>query len=861
MKKSLILIAALFLATAASAQRLPGNVVPHHYAIVMEPDLEHESFKGEETIDVELKERVQAIVLNALTLELHDVKVNDVGATVTADPKAETVTLALASPVGPGKAAIHIAFDGTLKQQLRGFYLSTTQRRKYAVSQFEATDARRAFPCFDEPAMKATFDVRIIAPKGDSAISNMPVVSDKELPDGRHEVSFATTPRISSYLVAMLVGDFQCTNGEVKGVPIRVCATPENAALTQFAVQAAKDEITFYESYYGIKYPFTKLDNIGVPDFQAGAMENAGAITYREVALLASAAASSEMKRRIAGTIGHEIAHQWFGDLVTMKWWNDVWLNEGFATFMTPKALAAAHPEWNQDAVTASSTRRSVEIDSMRATRAIRTDAATSAAINELFDGIAYGKTAAVLRMVEHWVGEEPFRAGISTYLKKYSWDNAAGEDFWNTMASATKQPVDRVMASFVTQPGVPVITATESCTNDERVVELKQQRFLMAGGSGGQAASPVQSWQIPVCVRTADQLTERCTLIEKPAQTITFKGCKSPLLLNARGTGFYVTQYSKEGLAQLRGHLDQLSAPERIALLGDDWMLVRARRRDIGDDLALIEALPSNATRSEILEVAERIDSINDDIVTDAQRGAWRQWVQRIAKRWQPEGGWTPKAEESDEQREVRAAVLTMLGNGAEDAETIAKAKEMTAKVLEDPRAFDPTIANAAIRIAARHGDAALFDRVLEARRNAKTFEGKVRWSFALMAFRDASLVNRELEFVTGSEVRSQDSPRYLASLLENPVTRAATWDWMRTKWSEVSKRFPYWALEAAVGGLSSACDAKTLKEMDEFFAANPAPGAERRIRSAKEAIEICTAYREMQSPALADYLRYSHP
>ncbi len=850
--KKILILASFLLAATAGAQRLPGNVVPVHYAIRMEPDLEHESFKGEETIDVELKERVQSIVLNALTLDLHDVSVNGIAAKVTMDPKAETATLDLASPAGPGKASISIAFDGTLKQQLRGFYLSTTSRRKYAVTQFEATDARRAFPSFDEPAMKAVFDITIVVPKGDNAISNMPVVSDTNLPDGRHEVRFATTPRISTYLVAMLVGDFQCTDGAQNGVPIRVCATPENAALTQWAVQTAKDSLGYYESYYGIRYPFAKLDNIGIPDFQAGAMENAGAITYREVALLASPSASPEMKRRIGGTIGHEIAHQWFGDLVTMKWWNDIWLNEGFATFMTPKALAAAHPDWNQDAANAASSRHSVEIDSMRATRAIRTDATKSSEINELFDGIAYGKTAAVLRMVEHWVGEDPFRDGISAYLKKYSWSNAAGEDFWNTMAATVKQPVDRVMVSFVTQPGVPVITASESCERDARVVEVKQERFLMAGAPDGQAAV----WQIPVCVRSTGSLTERCTLIDKPVQKFTFQGCGSPLLLNAKGTGFYVTQYSKGDLARLREHLSQLSAPERIALLGDDWMLVRARRREIGDDLALVAALPANASRSEIVAVAERIESIGNELVSDAQRAAWRQWVSATAKRWLPEGGWTPKANESDEQREARAAVLTMLGNGAEDAAVIATAKEMTAKLLEDPRAFDPTMASAAIRIAARHGDAALFERMVEARRKAKTPEGHARWSFALMGFRDPALANRELEFVTGSEVRSQDSPRYLGALLENPATRAATWEWMRTKWSEVSKHFPYWALESAVGGLSAACDAKTEKEIDEFFAAHSAPGAERRLRAAKEQIEICTAYREMQAPALARYL-----
>lgn len=849
--RRLLLVLSL-IAPVASAQRLPTNVVPEHYAIRIEPDLGHDSFRGEETIRVELRQRVREIAMNALTLQLHDdVRVNDVAAKVIDEPKNEMVRLELASPVGPGPATIHISFDGTLKQQLRGFYLSTTPRRKYAVTQFEATDARRAFPCFDEPAMKATFDVTIVAPKGDVAISNMPVASDHDLPDGRHEVHFATTPRISTYLVAMLVGDFQCTSGSADGLPIRVCATPENAALTQWAVKSAEDEVRYYDSYYRIHYPFPKLDNIGIPDFQAGAMENAGAITYRETALLAGAGAASGRRRQIAGTIGHEIAHQWFGDLVTMQWWNDIWLNEGFATFMTPKAMAAAHPEWDTSASNARSTRESVETDAMRSTRAIRTNAMRSAEINQLFDGIAYGKTAAVLRMIEHWVGEEPFRDGISAYLKKYSWSNAAGEDFWNTMAATTKRPVDRVMTSFVMQPGVPVIAAKESCANGERTVELTQERFVLAGDP-----QPPQTWDVPLCARALGSSDERCVVIDKPSQSVTFHGCSSPLLLNAKGHGFYVTQYAASDLAAMRPHLDQLSPAERVMLLGDDWMLVRARRRDLGDDLAMVEALPANATRNEILSVSDRIRSISEDVVTDADRDAWRQWVGTTMRRWLPAGGWTAAQNESDEQRELRATVLGVLGNDADDAETIAGAREIAARYLDDPHSYDATLAEVAVGIAARHGDAALFDRFLAAWKSASTPELRSRWATALLSFRDPALTQRALEFATGDEVKSQDSPRYLRELLDNPASRAATWQWMRTQWDHVSKRFPYWALESAVGGLGSACDPATLRELNEFFANRPTPGAERRIRAAKERIETCVAFRDAARPALEHFL-----
>ena len=336
----------------------------------------------------------------------------------------------------------------------------------------------------------------------------------------------------------------------------------------------------------------------------------------------------------------------------------------------------------------------------------------------------------------------------------------------------------------------------------------------------------------------------------------MTFHGCSSPLLLNAQGHGFYVTQYAPDDLAALRPHLAELSAAERVMLLGDDWMLVTARRRDIGDDLALVDALPRNASRNEVLSVADRVHDITDDLVTDADRDAWRQWVGTTFRRWLPEGGWTAKSDESDEQRELRATVLGILGDGADDAEVIAGAREIVSHYIDDPQSYDATLAEAAVRIAARHGDAALFDRMLAAWRNAKTPEQRARWGTALLNFHDPALAQRALEFATGDEVKSQDSPRYLRELLANPAARAATWQWMRTEWDHVARRFPYWALEAAVGGLGTACDAATQSEMNEFFAKHPAPGAERRIRIAKERVETCVAFRDAQRPALERFL-----
>ncbi len=507
MKRLLSVVAVLlFIAGLGNAQRLPGDVVPSHYQITLAPDLKGATFEGEETIEVRVLKPTSNIVLNAAEIKFGDVTVTSGSATqtakVTADAKSEMATLALGNAVPAGPATIHIKFAGTLNNDLRGFYLSKTKQRNYAVTQFEATDARRAFPSFDEPAMKATFDLSVVVDKGDTAISNSKIVADTPGPgEGKHTLKFATTPKMSTYLVALEVGDFQCLEGGADGVPIRVCATPDKKELGKFALESAEHILKFYNQYYGIKYPFQKLDLVALPDFGAGAMENTGDITYREEALLADdRTASIGQLKGIGAVTAHEIAHQWFGDLVTMQWWDDIWLNEGFATWMTNKPLAAWKPEWNIWPA-----QGPLAVDALKSTRPIHASAKevnTPAQIGTLFDGIAYGKTAAVLRMLESWLGEEPFRKGVNSYLEKHAYGNTTAADFWNAMAKASGKPVDKVMPTWVEQAGAPMLSVQAQCTGNQTTVELSQTRFfndpeLLKAGSP-------ELWQIPVCIKTA---------------------------------------------------------------------------------------------------------------------------------------------------------------------------------------------------------------------------------------------------------------------------------------------------------------------------------------------------------------------
>src|SRR6266849_8845505 len=417
MKRILAVLAfALTTFSLAAAQRLPEVAAPENYKLTFTPDLEKATFEGDETISIRVLKQTSEITLNATDIDFHDVTVTSGGSTqkakITPDKDKEMVVLSVEKPLSAGVTSIHITYTGILNSEMRGLYLGKDdQGRKYAASQFEATDARRAFPSFDEPNYKATFDITAVADRGQVAISNYKVASDTPGPGDKHTVKFATTAKMSSYLAALVVGNFEYVEGAVDGIPIRVYSTPGKKEMGRFALDAAEYIVGYYDKYFGIKYPYGKLDLIGLPDFSAGAMENAGCITFREVILLIDEKQGSiDLKKTIASVTAHEIAHMWFGDLVTMKWWDDIWLNEGFATWMSSKPVQAWKPEWNFNLDDVSQTGGTLNLDSLANTRPIHQAADTPAQIQELFDGIAYGKAAAVLRMLEAYLGEETFR-------------------------------------------------------------------------------------------------------------------------------------------------------------------------------------------------------------------------------------------------------------------------------------------------------------------------------------------------------------------------------------------------------------------------------------------------------------------
>jgi aminopeptidase N len=848
----------LLFATPASAQRLAATVIPEHYTLWFAPDLEKETFRGRETIRVNVRAATRSVTLHAAEITLGDVTITAGGRTqiaqISLDPKAETATFTVPQEIPAGVASIQIAYTGRLNDKLRGFYLSRANGRKYAVTQMEATDARRAFPSFDEPHLKATFDVSLMVDAADTVISNGAQLSDTPGPEpGTHTLTFATTPKMPTYLVAMLVGDFVCRSGSSDGTPIRVCSTPDKLGLTTFALEAAEQQLAFFNDYFGIKYAFGKLDIVAVPDFAAGAMENAGAITFRERLLLIDPqTASLGSQKNVAGIISHEIAHQWFGNLVTMKWWDDIWLNEGFATWITSKPIAQWRPDWKVDLDDAADTQRALGLDALRTTRPIRIHVETPDEINEVFDGIAYEKTAGVLRMVEAFVGAEQFRKGITSYLKEYALSNAAGEDFWSEMARVTGQPVDRILKWYIEQAGVPVISVQTKCTGANTEITLRQERFTAAP-----QATPAsqQLWAVPVCFKTNG--APRCQVLEQHQQTLQAPGCDN-VFANADSRGYYFTEYTPDTVRGLAKNAAGLKPVERIGLLGDEWWMVRAGRHDIGVYLDLAGALAFDDTAAVIDALAGRLGTIGDDIVPPAQRAQYQAWVRARFGPALEVLGWPGDPGESDERHSRRAQLIVLLGLTGDSPAVQQRARELAQQYMANPSTLPGTLVSPVLRMAALGGNAVLYDAYLAQLKTLSAQpEDYYRFFDALTWFRDPALTKRTLGFALSADVRTQDTGTMLGSLMARPWSRDAAWSFVRAQWPTLTEKLgTFQGIPGIIGATGSFCSPAAATGVRQFFEKNPVPSSERTLRQAMERIDNCAALAARQSPVVTSWL-----
>jgi aminopeptidase N/puromycin-sensitive aminopeptidase len=862
----LIVLACLVVSVGAFAQRLPGGAVPEHYALAFAINFPTNTFEGDETIDLNLAKPTDTITLNAVEIDFHKVTISagetTQDAQVMLDDKKEQAIFKVEKSLPAGPAKVHITYTGHLNDKLRGLYLSTYNGRKYAVSQMEATDSRVAFPNFDEPAYKATFDISAVVDQGDTAISNNQIVSDTPGPGTQHTIKFATSPKMSSYLVALTVGDWKCAHDSVDGIQLGICTVPGKEDLTHFPMEATKAILHYYNDYYGIKYPLAKLDQIAVPDFQAGAMENWGAIIYRETALLIDdKTASVGGRKNVTGVIAHEVAHQWFGDLVTAGWWDDIWLNEGFATWMTPHPMEAWRPGWLMGQDVVEENLESLANDAVQNTRPIHQDAESRAEIESLFDGIAYGKTAAVLHMLESYLGPEVFRAGVNLYLTEHAYGNATASDFWSAMARSSHKPVDQVMPTFVMQPGEPYLSVSTRCSDGATNLRLGQKRYFNTPEAFQQPSS--QKWQVPVCVKGIGPATSssNCQVLTESQQEFNIKGCPKFLFPNKGAVGYYRYDYDAAALHSLGNAAEQgLSPEERISLVGNEWALMRAGLHNVGDYLALGEQFKDTPGYVLQRNFFDHLEVINQEVVTAADRPAFQAWLNRTYAPQLQELGYAGRPGDTPADKQKRAALLYALGNIGDDPKVIAESKAIVQQYISQPTSVDGTLVRAAIEVAARHGDPELYAQYKAQLEKKLSPESHYLFFYGLAEFPDAALAQQTLDWSLTPAVRNQDL-YLIGALAGNPATRPVAWEFVRTHYDAISQKAGGGLGGAGVvlGAVQSLCDETSLGQLEQFFKEHPAVGTERNQKEAVESVKSCIALRQQQQPKLSAWLQQS--
>ena len=647
----------------SNAVMLPKDVRPVLYDLTLTPDLDSFTFAGEETVDIEVLEATSSVTLNSAEIEVASCRVTTAGgveltpADTSFDEQAETVTFDFGRPLPAGPAKLQIEFSGVLNDLLRGFYRSRYvdedgAERHLATTQFEATDARRAFPCWDEPALKAKFRLSLVVPSDLAAVSNTLPVSESDLPGGLRRVTFGDTPVMSTYLLAFVVGDLRSIERPAPcGTLVRVWATPGKERQGRFALDLSVKLLDYFNGYFGVPYPLEKLDHIAIPDFAAGAMENWGAITYRENALLVDPEQSSAVTRQnVAGIVAHEMAHMWFGDLVTMAWWNDLWLNEAFASWMGDKSVDFAFPEWDVWTQFVSfDTNAGLGLDGLRSSHPIEQPVDNPSEIGQLFDAISYSKGGAILRMLEQFLGPDVFRQGIAHYIAKHQYDNARTEDLWDALGEASGQPVREMMNSWVLQTGYPVVEIETRRRRDGVEVSASQRRFFYENITGADDGGDETRWHVPLSVKTFVTGTTSVlmdgdsTALDVALPSVSPRG--DWIMVNPDRTGFYRTNYSEDEWARLKRGVERLSlsAADRLGLQDDAYALAKAGYLPAAQFLSLAEAYVGEPDAPVWQDLSANLGGMERLLADEEFLPDYRALCRRIFRRAAAKAGGTP--------------------------------------------------------------------------------------------------------------------------------------------------------------------------------------------------------------------------
>ena len=841
--------------------RLPGTARPLRYDVSLAIDPARDRFTGDVGILVEIPAATQAIVLHGRDLtisraeviqgERHTPATTSVRMAKGMRDAPDELVLTFARALTPGRAEIRIAWSALIGEKLSGLYRVKEDASSYAFTQLEPADARRMIPCFDEPAFKVSFELKVTTPRGNLVVANAEEVGRADTEDGRSTIfRFAPTAPLPTYLFALAVGPFEIREAPPGPVKLRLITTKGKAPLGDLVLEAAAAHTRLLGEYFDRPYPYSKLDLVAVPEFGFGAMENAGLISFREeLILLDTPRASAAARRAMATTVAHEISHHWFGNLVTMAWWDDLWLNEGFATWMESKIVDTWRPTTDAHLQALRSKAVIMEKDSLDSARAVRQPVSGSGEAEGAFDEVTYDKGAAVLGMLEAWLGEATFREGIRAYIKAHEHGSATSADLFQAIGAAAHKDVQAIASTFLDQPGVPLVRAELACDKGQAPrVRMTQGRYRARhSGESRDHAAPHTTWKIPICVayEGGDKAGPACGLLEGTATEILLPTAHCPAWIypNARESGYFRFVLPPAQMTSLAGAARSLDPRARLGLVTGAWALVRSGDMGVGTLLDLLSGMKRERHRLVLEEIIAALEGVSGSLVDESTRPAFRRYVASILLPIAKELGWDTRKGDSDDQKLLRKSVLSALSTLAEDPWLDAEAEKRSAAFLADPRSIDPDVAAIALQVAARRGGERRFEELASAAKRARLPGERIDAVGALGSFADQALLRRALDLMLTDQIKIQDSFYISSSAMMWAESRPLVRAWVKDHFTELKGKMPDFLLARLAGVVESICDKEERDASATLFrdALRETEGAERTLDQALEAADVC--------------------
>jgi aminopeptidase N len=770
--------------------KLPKEVVPTDYSVRIIPDIDKLTFAGTETVNLNVRNRVRQLVLNALELKIEAASIDGKelpASAIKTDTKNELLTLTLPSDLATGEHKLTLHFTGKINEQGQGLFYMRYQeqgsgaRKIMLGSQFEATDARRFFPCWDEPVFRTRFQLTAVVPENWLAVSNMPIESEKKIAGGK-EVRFAATPPMSSYLNVFVAGELDFIESRSGPTQLRVIATKGKAEMGRYALEATAQILQYYNDYFGVAYPLPKLDQIAIPGGFGGAMENWGGITYYESKLLFDPKSSSAgTKQDIYEVLAHEMAHQWFGDLVTTAWWDNLWLNEGFASWMGSKCTAHFNPQWEvwlRREFPRDPSRRvgivkeaAMEGDARSTTHPIQQPVATEAEANSAFDDITYKKGQSFLRMLESFLGDDAFRGGIRRYMAAHMYSNTTTADLWNALSEASGKPVGEIAAGWTKQPGFPVVKVKREQGGN---VSLTQERFTV-----NFTKAPPLEWKIPLTYAVAGE-TPATLLMTRKFDSIHNIPPDRVLKLNLNGAGNYRVEYDEPSWKLLLGSLKNLGVEDRANLLSDAWALVQANRAPIALYFELVEKLPASTELAEREQIIHVLDFINRLLSGTSEQEKFQRYARSLLRPTFDAVGWEAKSDEQSATANLRASLITALGN-LNDPKVVANCRERFKAFLSNPESLAPDLRPAIFSVVGQYADESTWNELHHLGLKTTSIEEKQNYYDALADAIDPKLVKKTLPIALTDELPTSRAIFLVLRVARESGHPEIAWDFAR--------------------------------------------------------------------------------